>query len=189
MSHRRFTLMSLAGALLLSTPLWATTVYKWVDENGVVHYSDQPHTDAQKIHVQAAQTYKSSDSAAAPGGTPAPAAANAPQELYQGCLIAQPVNDQTLANVDSLTIIVRTDPSLRLGDHVFLLLDGLALNNGAATGTQFVLTPVDRGTHTLQAVVRDSGGGLMCQTPAVTFNVHQSSVLGPANPQNPLNHH
>ena len=36
----------------------AATVYKWVDENGVVHYSDQPHPNAQKIHVQAAQTYK-----------------------------------------------------------------------------------------------------------------------------------
>lgn len=185
MSQRRFTLMSLACALLLSAPLSATTVYKWVDENGVVHYSDQPHTDAQKIRVQAAQTYKSSDSAAAPGGAPlAPAPANAPQALYQGCAIAQPVDDQTLTNVDSLTIIVRTDPSLRPGDQIFLLLDGLALNNGAATGTQFVLTPVDRGTHTLQAVVRDSGGGLMCQTPAVTFNVHQPSVLGPANPLN-----
>jgi hypothetical protein len=189
MSHRRFTLMSLACALLLTAPLWAATVYKWIDENGVVHYSDQPHTDAQKIHVQAAQTYKSADSAAAPAGAPAAPAANAPQAQYQGCAIAQPADDQTLTNVDSLTIIVRTDPTLRPGDQIFLLLDGLALNNGAATGTQFVLTPVDRGTHTLQAVVRDSGGGLMCQAPAVTFNVHQPSLLGPANPQNPLTRH
>ena len=33
------------------------TVYKWVDENGVVHYSDQPHPNAQKMQVQEAQTY------------------------------------------------------------------------------------------------------------------------------------
>src|SRR5579862_9587683 len=113
MRPRSFTLMSLAGALLLAAPLWATTVYKWIDENGVVHYSDQPHTDAQKIHVQAAQTYKSADSAAAPGSAPAAPAAQPPPALYQGCALSQPADDQTFTNVDSLTVIVRTDPTLR----------------------------------------------------------------------------
>ena len=74
------------------------------------------------------------------------------------------------------------DPALRPGDQIFLLLDGQPLNGGVATGSQFTLTPLDRGTHTLQAVVRDSGGGLMCQTPGVTYNVHQPSILSPANP-------
>jgi hypothetical protein len=41
---------------------------------------------------------------------------------------------------------------------------------------------VDRGTHTLQALVRDSDGGLMCQTPGVTYHAHQPSVLNPAKP-------
>ena len=175
--------MSLAGALLLAAPLWATTVYKWIDENGVVHYSDQPHTDAQKIHVQAAQTYKSADSAAAPGSAPAAPAAQPPPALYQGCALSQPADDQTFTNVDSLSIVVRTDPALHQGDQIFLLLDGLALNNGAATGTQFTLAPIERGTHTVQAVIRDRDGAVRCQTPGVTFNVHQPSVLGPANPQ------
>ena len=77
-----FTLISLACSLAL-----AATVYKWVDENGVVHYSDQPHPNAQKVQLKAAQTYKDSSPAsafapaAAPGtkagssvlGTPLPA--------------------------------------------------------------------------------------------------------------------
>jgi hypothetical protein len=62
------------------------------------------------------------------------------------------------------------------------MLDGQPLNGGAATGSQFTLTPVDRGTHTLQAVVRDSDGGVRCQTPGVTYNVQQPSLLNPANP-------
>src|SRR4029077_6895433 len=98
-----------------------------------------------------------------------------------GCAIAQPTDDQTFTNVDSLTVIVRTDPGLRPGDQVYLLLDGGALNGGAATGSPFVLTPLDRGSHTLQAVVRASDGGLMCQTPGITYNVHQPSLLSPAN--------
>ena len=51
-----FTLMSLACSLALA----GATVYRWTDEQGIVHYSDQPHANAEKLHVNAAQTYKPS---------------------------------------------------------------------------------------------------------------------------------
>jgi len=35
-------------ALMLSVPLQAQSVYKWTDEKGVVHYSDQPPPDQAK---------------------------------------------------------------------------------------------------------------------------------------------
>jgi len=167
--------MSLVCSLAL-----AATVYKWVDENGIVHYSDQPHPNAQKIGVQPAQTYKAGDIPAATGAPSAPPAAAPPP--YQGCAIAQPTDDETFSSVDSLSISVRTDPALRPGDQIFLMLDGQPLNGGVATGSQFTLTPVDRGTHTLQAVVRDSDGAVRCQTPGVTYHVQQPSILNPANP-------
>jgi uncharacterized protein DUF4124 len=176
MRRRLFTLMSLVCSLAL-----AATVYKWVDENGIVHYSDQPHPNAQKIGVQPAQTYKAGEIPAAPGGPPAPPAAPPPPP-YRGCAIAQPTDDQTFTSVDSLSIVVRTDPALEPGDQIFLTLDGQPLNGGVATGSQFTLTPVDRGTHTLRAVVRDSDGAVRCQTPGVTYNVQQPSLLNPANP-------
>jgi len=175
MRRHLFTLMSLVCSLAL-----AATVYKWVDENGIVHYSDQPHPNAQKIGVQPAQTYKADIPAAPAGPTPPPAAAAPPP--YQGCAIAQPTDDQTFTSVDSLSIVVHTDPELRPGDQIFLMLDGQPLNGGAATGSHFTLTPVDRGTHSLQAVVRDSDGAVRCQTPGVSYNVQQPSLLNPANP-------
>ena len=168
------TLTSLVCSLAL-----AATVYKWVDENGVVHYSDQPHPNAQQVDVPAAQTYKAGEIPAAPGAAPP---VPAQPVTYQGCAIAQPTVDQTFTNVDSLSIIVHTDPELRPGDQIFLMLDGQPLNGGVGTGSQFTLTPVDRGTHTLQAVVRDSAGGLVCQTPGVTYSVQQTSILNRANP-------
>jgi hypothetical protein len=175
MRRHLFTLMSLVCSLAL-----AATVYKWVDENGIVHYSDQPHPNAQKMGVQPAQTYKADIPAAPAGPTPPPAAAAPPP--YQGCAIAQPTDDQTFTSVDSLSIVVHTDPELRPGDQIFLMLDGQPLNGGAATGSHFTLTPVDRGTHSLQAVVRDSDGAVRCQTPGVSYNVQQPSLLNPANP-------
>jgi Domain of unknown function (DUF4124) len=169
-----FTLLSLVCSLAL-----AATVYRWVDDDGIVHYSDQPHPNAEKLQVHAAQTYKPSaqeSAAMAAGG-----ASSAAQAPYRGCAIVQPQDDQSFANVDSLTVVVQTDPALHTGDKVFVTVDGQALNGGAPTGAQFVLSPVDRGTHTAQAQVKDSGGALQCQTPPVTFHVTQVSLLNPNN--------
>ena len=170
-----FTLLSLACSIAL-----AATVYRWVDEDGVVHYSDQPHANAEKLQVHAAQTYKPSalDTAAPGGGGGPSAAAPAP---YRGCAIMQPQDGPAFANVDSLTVVVQTDPVLHQGDKVYVSVDGQALNGGNPTGSQFVLSPVDRGTHTAQALVKDASGAVQCQTPPVTFEVHQNSLLNPNN--------
>jgi len=166
-----FTLISLACSLAV-----AATVYKWVDENGVVHYSDQPHPNAQKVNVPGAQTYRAPETPAAASAPLAPSPEAAPPS-YAGCAIAQPADDETFQNLESLTVIVRTDPALHPGDQVSLTIDGAPVKG--ATGGQFVISPVERGTHVVQAVVRDSGGGLMCQTPPVTFHVHQPNLFTP----------
>ena len=167
---------------------FAATVYKWVDENGVVHYSDQPHPNAEKLHVKESQTYKESGPLAAPASADAGAQNQSNAPVYRGCAITQPLNNDELANVDALTVVVQTDPSLRPGDQVFVTLDGQALNDGRPTGSQFTISPVERGQHTLQAAVKDSGGSLMCQTSGVTYSVQQASLLNPANPQRPAPH-
>jgi len=174
-----FTLLLLAAPLAL-----AATVYKWVDENGVVHYSDQPHPNAEKVHVKEPQTYRESNPLAAPAA-PSPDGGGGGGPTYRGCSIAQPADNEDLANPDSLVVVVRTDPPLRPGDQVFVTLDGQALNDGRPTGAQFTISPVERGTHVLQATVRDSGGALLCQTSGVSYSVHQASVLNPANPARP----
>ena len=178
-----FTLISIGCSFAAALAI-AGTVYKWVDEKGVVHYSDQPHTNAQKIQLQQAQTYKAGASPAAPPAPPVPAEAAAPTG-YRGCAVIQPQADQTFANVDSLTVVVQTDPPLHAGDQIFVTYDGQPLNGNAGTGSRLTISPVERGTHTVQAVVRDSDGTVVCQAPGITFNVHQPSILNPANPIRP----
>ena len=168
-----FTLISLAAGVTL-----AANVYRWVDENGVVHYSDQPHANAQKVHIEDPQTYKAAPVPAGPQGPLTPPAQ--PPPTYRGCAVSDPADEQSYANVDALTVRVSTDPTMLFeGDQIYLVLDGQTLNGGAPTGASYTLTPVDRGTHTVQAVIKDGRGALMCQSPPVTFHVHQSSVLNP----------
>jgi Domain of unknown function (DUF4124) len=182
MRPRPLTLVaSLAAlmALLVGVAAASTTVYKWIDEDGVVHYSDQPHPNAQKLQVEGVQTYKPTD-VGSQGGIP-PAAVPPADTGYKGCSINQPTQDQTLENTDKVLVAVSTDPGTRPGDQIFVTLDGAPVNNGAATGNSFALSSVDRGQHTLAAQVRDNTGQVLCQTPSVTFNVHQASLTNPAN--------
>ena len=72
--------LSLVILLVASAGAWSATVYKWVDDNCVVHFSDQPNPKAEKLTIRGAQTYGSKDSAVtappptappvAPTGTP-----------------------------------------------------------------------------------------------------------------------
>jgi uncharacterized protein DUF4124 len=170
-----FTLMSVVCTVAVSA-----TVYRWVDENGVTHYSDQPHENAEKVHVAAPQTYK----ATPPPKTPASSSDNAqaqPANTYQ-CRVTTPENDASFPNAYSVNAAVSISPSVQNGDQAYLLMDGARLPDFPPMGGAYTISNVERGQHTLQAVVQDANGKMVCQSENVTFTVLQSSVLNPANP-------
>jgi hypothetical protein len=169
----------------------AATVYKWVDENGVVHYSDQPHPNAQKLQITGAQTFSSSAAS-----VPAPNLgddSNAQTNPYRGCVVASPQDQQSLPNAQSVFLRVQSDPLPRPGDRVFITMDGQAVNGGQATGLSFNVTPIERGAHSVQAQIRSPSDQVLCQTPTITFYVQQPNLFSPgansgqANP-NPRPH-
>jgi hypothetical protein len=175
MRRMLFTLMLLGSSVAL-----ATTVYKWVDDNGVIHYSDQPHPNAEKLQVQGVQTYSASAaSVRMPSGSVAPRAAPAGNP-YKGCVIAQPVDQQNLPNAESVQVRVATEPMPRPEDRVFITLDGQGLNGGQPTGLSINVTPIDRGEHSVSAQIRGPGDEVLCRTPPVSFFVQQRNLFSPA---------
>ena len=178
MRHLSFTLICL-GLL----PLGAladnghTTVYKWVDAQGVVHYSDQPHPNAQKLEIRGAQTFSALPLPQTPS-TPVTAPTQSSGPTYASCSIAQPADQQMLMNVHQATALVQTSPPLRPGDEVHLFVDGKQIQG---SGTSFTF-PVFRGQHSVQAVIEDSTGQIVCETSNVTFFVHQPSIQNPHTP-------
>lgn len=177
-----FTLMSLA----MGTVAVAATVYKWVDEEGVVHYSDQPHENAEKVQLKAPQTYSAQKGfvRAPPIPSPSPTSA-APAPAYQSCSISEPTNDQVFMNTSTVNAGVSVQPAVREGDTAIVTLDGQRVPGVPASGGQFTISPVDRGTHTLQVVIQDGQGNRVCQSPSVTFHVRQPSLQAPLQPVRP----
>lgn len=170
-----FTLMCIA----VSTTALAATVYKWVDQDGVTHYSDQPHPGAQKIEVQAAQTYKGSGQRFA---NPVPRSSGASGPVYSACAITRPTPDEVFMNTAAAPASVHVDPGLRPSDRLAVLLDGTPVQSSVAPDVEFTLAGLARGTHSLSVRVEDSSGAVVCQSAGVTFNVHQPSVLAPNLP-------
>ncbi|HVS77600.1 MAG TPA: DUF4124 domain-containing protein [Steroidobacteraceae bacterium] len=194
MRQTRFTLLRPAGrqiaaavcvGLLASTAVAGdggqTTVYRWVDAKGVVHYSDQPHPNAQKLEIRGAQTFSALTLPQSPAAQPPPGQGQPPGPAYQSCDIAQPTDQQMLMNVQQATAVVQTSPQLRPGDEVRLFVDGKQI---PGSGTSFTF-PVFRGQHSVQAVIQDGTGQIVCETSTVTFFVHQPSIQNPHNPVHP----
>lgn len=161
----------------------AATVYKWVDAQGVTHYSDQPHPDAKTVDVAPVQTYHSP----APANTSSSASSASPAGPgYTTCALVRPENDEVFLNTSTITARLRLEPQLRQGDTVSVAIDGKRVPNQPTAGTEFVIADVERGTHTMTVTVYDATGKEQrCLTPAVTFHVRQPSVQAPVRATRP----
>lgn len=182
------TAVSLASLLTMATASAAAT-YRWVDADGV-HYSDQPHPGAEKIYLGQTQTYSAEPNAAASGAAqparPGQRSLRASGPFrYDSCNVVQPAEDQVFIDVDTATIGVAVRPAKRSGDRVVLSLDGQIKEPASNEQLEFVITPIERGTHVVAATVRDASGKDLCQSTTVTFHVRQASVLAPQNPNRP----
>lgn len=165
----------IAIGVLLAASAFATT-YKWVDQNGVTHYSDTPAPGAQVVDLQSAQTFTPSTSTANSRSQTSTAAAG--QQFQYKLDLWKPENDETFQNTgNTVTARLRIEPDLQPGHSIWLYLDGKRVDGLPGSGDSFSLNDVFRGTHTLVAVVTDQTGKQLISSQTVTFHMHQTSIL------------
>lgn len=170
--------------LLAALPAAATEVYRWVDADGQVHYSDQWRPGAEKIRLQETAVFSAPKVAAtAPA---AKAAAGAPPAGRYGSLeIASPAQEEVLWNIEGqLRVSVRVNPGLQPGHGLRLYLDGAAQDLPPGS-TEIQLKDVFRGVHTLKAQVVNEAGTVLIESQPTTFSVRQTSIANPSRPINP----
>lgn len=179
--NMRFAILVLLTVLLPAAN--ATEVYRSVDKNGNVVFSDKPSKGAEKIEIPDAQTVKAPS--AGPFKYTAPPKNPGPR--YSKVAITQPGNDEAVRqNNGDITIHIAVSPSLRPGDVITLDMDGNEVASG--TTTTVALKNVDRGTHTLQASVVSQDGQTWASSDTVTFHLLRYSSIKPKHPPNtPLN--
>jgi hypothetical protein len=180
----RLTTCGLAALLLLfaASSAFATKMYKWVDAQGVVHYSDTPEPGATEMEVHTAQTYRApavrsgtAGSGGASGSAPPPAGGG-----YFSCRISDPAPEQSYSSPDVVPIAVSVSPALQAGDQLVVTVDGSPLPTSESM--QYQITQPDRGAHTISASIRNGEGKTVCTAPSVTFSVQRPSLLSPSSP-------
>ena len=116
-------LLALAAPVLSGTAQ-ATDVWKWVDEKGTTHYSDQPVAGATKIEVRTGNVVETSGSFSSPAANSTaqqpPAVTN-----YRNFEIWRPEPDQTFSNTaGQINVEIRIEPEVQPLHQLSLYLDG-----------------------------------------------------------------
>lgn len=172
----------LAIGLLTAVSVQAAVIYKWVDADGVVHYSDQSSPGAEKI-VTAVSSSAPSQSGARNASVPS----TAPQRAAQGGLnytefsITSPAAEQTFFGDDVVAVHLSLNPSLRPNQSITWHLNGKQLDF-PPNATSFALPRLDRGTYALAATITDQQTSESQTSNSVTFFVRQPSALSPQSP-------
>lgn len=172
--------------LLVSWPVVAAEeLWRWVDEDGVIHYSDRPHPGAERVVLESAQSYRAP---AQPARTEDGVAeedddADADGAAYSELRIVSPEPEETLWNIGTeLDVRLSISPAMSQAHQLRIYLDGSRVEDVPQGRSQFTLGEVYRGEHTLRAAIVDENGRELASSDPVVFYVQQASLQNPNRP-------
>ena len=166
---------TLTGLMLLASPsLFAGEVYRVVDEDGQVTFTDSPavNTQAEAINLPAiniaiappARTNEGDDEAT---GDEVP---------YTSARITQPLNNATIPPGQTTLVVELTlKPALQEGHLAQLYIDGRT-QGAASASTTFSISGLNRGEHKVHIEILGADKKRKTKTAAVTFHVKQRSA-------------
>lgn len=156
--------------------LGGAEVYRWVDAEGQVHYSDRPGEGADRVVLDIVPPSSSPAVAVSAPGRKSSKAGNETAPGYEALTIQAPGQDETLWNIEGqLDVAVAPQPALQAGHRIQLLLDGQTAAELEPGATRTRLSDVYRGQHTLLARIQDEFGTTLKQSEPVTFYVQQGT--------------
>ncbi|WP_323754348.1 DUF4124 domain-containing protein [Marinobacter sp.] len=170
------TLVTLASALLLlAAPTSWAEVYRHVDAQGNVTYSDEPIKGGETVKVKPVTTIT----------LPKPEAVRETQKLreevkrkgasYDELGFAYPQNEQAFHSGNgTVTFEVHSNPGLKPGHKYEITLDGQPV--GQSTSGSVTVPNIDRGTHNAVVHIIDRNGVQVKTGSPVRFTVHRPSV-------------
>jgi len=176
--NTRVLLLGCLLALSVQAQETKRELWKWKDANGVTQYSDRPVPGATKVEMYT--------SAPAPAATPAPRPATPAAQgkatagvQYQSLEIWQPANGESYFGTDAtVNVRMRSEPSLASSDRLLLYLDG-KLVEGAANSYEHTLSNLERGVHSLAAVILDDKGNEKIRSEPRVFHIKLPTTIEP----------
>ena len=157
---------------------FAEKVYRSVDGQGVVEFSDQSKQGAEELNVRDTPTYKAIK--VKPTSSPAPSRGTASSATQQIQIVSPTAKETIHSNPGNMTVVVSLPQlsttkgsSLKQGQKIALSLDGKVIRQTDQKTIE--LNNVDRGTHHLKVVLIDVNGKPLSESPTVEFYMKRFS--------------
>ncbi|GEM_PF-580651 len=164
---------SLLVAILVGLSAQAATLYRWVDTDGVVHWSDRPIPGSTPVEMPVAQGYHS---ATRPVVVVPPNNAQS-VATYTTLEITAPNADAVLFETGGIVqCSVQLTPALGIGHTLWFELDGQRYDSHGSLSLDL---PAPRGEHVLRAWVTDASNHTLIASAPLTFHVRQASIASP----------
>jgi hypothetical protein len=161
--------------LLCGTAAAADT-WRWVDKDGVVHFSDQPSPGAERLELKSAPR---SGSVVPPPSTPRPVTGPATPFSYSTCAFSSPSGDQVFNAVTQVSASLNILPALQPGHRIAVQLNGRPVTGWSPGSQNTLLQNLNRGSYSLNATIFDAQGKPVCNSGTLTFHIRQPSLLSP----------
>jgi hypothetical protein len=180
-----WSMMLLCGSVAANA-----AVYRWEDGAGNVSYGDTPPPggEAKLIDLPEPSHYRpralpKSLTKSEPEG--AQSAATTP--AYQHFAVTKPGKDATVHSAEGLVPVeLAIDPPLAKTHFVTFMLDGISIGDRMQTNA-FTMRGVERGSHSLQALIVDAAGNQLAKTAETQFTLRHDTLFmrGRPEPRNP----
>ena len=176
MKKRILSLLAISLFALTSQAAEKKKLYKWVDENGNIHYSDEPHQGAEEIEIKEVPTVKMK--------TPE---LNLPKiidpldagdkaavriDYYQTMALSEPSDDGVIRNnAGVITLTASLNPSLQEGHQIRFFLDGKPVSSDDPKALSATVEKAEFGEHSANFIVLDDKGNQLQASETIRFHL------------------
>ena len=181
MTHKKILLILIAFLLAVMAGPLAAQVYKIVDKDGNVTYTDQPPSDGSKpiklapISVIEAPIYEKAPEKAKEGAEGEEIPLRDLRRLYRDFAIISPQSEESVWHPDGpIAVAWSAGNPLQKGMQVTVYLNG---KKQATTTEQIIpVAGLDRGEHTVTAELKDAKNRRIATAEPVTFFIQRPNI-------------
>lgn len=199
-------------SLLCAMTAASAEIYRWTDVNGKEVYGDEPPENARAVQevelpvLTVAESFKGkpfkpTTNQAPTSSEPTEQVTNSPKSNTATSQTSQAENDSEVAsgyenfsilvpgrdevvrsNTGDFKIKIDLKPALKTGHGIVVYVDGRQI--GETTSDTIDVTGIERGEHSVFAVLHDAKDAILGNTEAVNFTVMRSSLASRARTGN-----
>lgn len=178
MNKGKSAVLILVASLAWLPDLHASKVYKIVNPDGSITYTDNPPADHQQTAPLNLPPINTQSSPEVPANLRTSNEDDTP-EVYQALEITSPADDATIPpGQQTVTVSASVTPALRPGHQLQLYYDGEP--HSVSSSLSVTLNPpLYRGSHSIQFAVVDKNGKILIKSAPHTIHIKRASKPAP----------